>query len=63
MLPFLKASETFHPSEWHQAAMTCHSTNGPLHTEVYPTAPISKKVLESFIDSGFDCKSDMFVQR
>jgi choline dehydrogenase-like flavoprotein len=62
MLPFFKASETFHPSDWHQADMNCHGTNGPLNTTVYPIAPISKKVLESFIDSGFDYKPDMFVQ-
>ncbi|CAF2852802.1 unnamed protein product [Rotaria sp. Silwood2] len=62
MLPYFKASETFHPAEWHQADLTVHGTDGPLHTEPYPLAPISEKVLESFIDSGFDYKPDMFVQ-
>ncbi|CAF3785050.1 unnamed protein product [Rotaria sp. Silwood1] len=62
MLPYFKASETFHPVEWHQADLTVHGTSGPLHTEPYPLAPISEKVLESFIDSGFEYKPDMFVQ-
>ncbi|CAF3391791.1 unnamed protein product, partial [Rotaria sp. Silwood2] len=62
MLPYFKASETFHPAKWHQAELTAHGTDGPLHTEPYPLAPISEKVLESFIDSGFDYKPDMFVQ-
>jgi choline dehydrogenase-like flavoprotein len=62
MLPFFKASETFHPAEWHQADLTAHGTDGPLHTTANPLAPISEKVLESFIDSGFDYKPDMFVQ-
>ncbi|CAF4989956.1 unnamed protein product, partial [Rotaria sp. Silwood1] len=62
MLPYFKASETFHPAEWHQADLTAHGTDGPLHTEPYSLAPISEKVLESFINSGFDYKPDMFVQ-
>ncbi|CAF1287873.1 unnamed protein product [Rotaria sordida] len=62
MLPYFKASETFHPIEWHQSDLTVHGTSGPLHAEPYPHAPISEKVLESFIDSGFEYKPDMFVQ-
>ncbi|CAF1473052.1 unnamed protein product [Rotaria sp. Silwood1] len=62
MLPYFKASETFHPAEWHQSDLTVHGTSGPLHTEPYPHAPISEKVIESFIDSGFEYKPDMFVQ-
>ncbi|CAF2712094.1 unnamed protein product [Rotaria sp. Silwood2] len=62
MLPYFKASETFHPAEWHQADFAVHGTSGPLHTEPYPLAPISEKVLESFIDSGFEYKPDMFAQ-
>ncbi|CAF4988888.1 unnamed protein product, partial [Rotaria sp. Silwood1] len=62
MLPYFKASETFHPAEWHQADLTVHGTSGPLHTAPHPLAPISEKVLESFIDSGFEYKPDMFVQ-
>jgi choline dehydrogenase-like flavoprotein len=62
MLPFFKASETFHPAEWHQADLSAHGTDGPVHTEMHPLAPISEKVLESFIDKGFEYKPDMFVQ-
>ena len=62
MLPFFKASETFHPADWHHADLSVHGTDGPLHTEPYPIASISEKVLQSFIDSGFDYKPDMFVQ-
>ncbi|CAF0944459.1 unnamed protein product [Rotaria sp. Silwood1] len=62
MLPYFKASETFHPAEWHQSDLTVHGTSGPLHTEPYPHAPISEKVIESFIDSGFEYKPDMFVR-
>ncbi|CAF4558074.1 unnamed protein product, partial [Rotaria sp. Silwood2] len=62
MLTYFKASETFHPADWHQADLTVHGTSGPLHTEPYLLAPISEKVLESFIDSGFEYKPDMFAQ-
>ncbi|CAF4313262.1 unnamed protein product [Rotaria socialis] len=62
MLPYFKASETFHPAEWHQADLNVHGNNGPLHTEPRRFAPISEKVLDSFIDSGFKYKPDMFMQ-
>ena len=62
MLPHFKASETFHPAEWHQPDLAAHGTNGPLHTEPHPLAPISEKILESFIDCGYAYKPDMFVQ-
>jgi choline dehydrogenase-like flavoprotein len=62
MLPFFKASETFHPAEWHQSDLNIRGTDGPLHIAMNPLAPISEKILESFIDSGFDYKPDMFVQ-
>jgi choline dehydrogenase-like flavoprotein len=62
MMPFFKASETFHPAEWFEADLSVRGTNGPLHTEPYPLAPISEKILESFIDCGYDYKPDMFVQ-
>ncbi|CAF2123070.1 unnamed protein product [Rotaria magnacalcarata] len=62
MLPYFKASETFHPVEWHQADLNAHGNSGPLHTEPHRLAAISEKVLDSFIDSGFEYKPDMFVQ-
>ncbi|CAF3553534.1 unnamed protein product [Rotaria sp. Silwood1] len=62
MLPLFKASETFHPAEWHQADLNIYGTDGPLHISMNSLAPISEKILESFIDSGFDYKPDMFVQ-
>jgi choline dehydrogenase-like flavoprotein len=62
MLPHFKASETFHSAEWYQADLSAHGINGPLHTEPHPLAPISEKILESFIDQGFEYKPDMFVQ-
>ncbi|CAF4686519.1 unnamed protein product, partial [Rotaria sp. Silwood2] len=62
MLPFFKAFETFHPAEWHQADLNVHGTDGPLHIAMNPLAPISEKVLESFIDKGFNYKPDMFAQ-
>ena len=62
MLPFFKISETFHPADWYQADMSVHGTNGPLHTEPYFGAPISEKVLQSFIDRGYEYKPDMFAQ-
>ena len=62
MLPFFKASETFHSAEWNEADLAVHGTDGPLHTAMNPPAPISERVLESFIDSGFEYKPDMFAQ-
>ena len=62
MMLYFKASETFHPAKWHQADLSVHGTNGPLHTTPHSLAPISEKVLESFIDYGFEYKPDMFVQ-
>ncbi|CAF4032596.1 unnamed protein product [Rotaria sp. Silwood2] len=37
-------------------------SSGPLHTEPYPPTLVSEKIFESFIDSGFEYKPDMFVQ-
>ncbi|CAF1618062.1 unnamed protein product [Rotaria magnacalcarata] len=62
ILPYFKASETFHPAEWHQSDLTVHGTSGPLHTAPHDPVPISEKVLDSFIDSGFEYKPDMFAQ-
>lgn len=62
MVPYFKASETFHPAEWHQADLSAHGVDGPLHTEPHPLMPISQKVLDSFLDQGFEYKPDMFVQ-
>ena len=62
MLAFFIASETFHPVEWHQADLSVHGFNGPLHTEPHSLAPISEKVLQSFIDKGYVYKPDMFAQ-
>ena len=62
LLPFFKASETFHPAEWFKADLSVHGSKGPLETAPYRGAPISQKVLQSFIDCGYDYKPDMFVQ-
>lgn len=62
LMPFFKASETFHPVEWFEADLSVHGSNGPLETAPYRGAPISEKVLQSFIDCGYRYKPDMFVQ-
>lgn len=62
MLPYFKVSETFHPTEWHPADLTVHGDKGPLQTSPHRLAPISEKVLQSFIDLGFEYKPDMFAQ-
>lgn len=62
LLPFFKASETFHPADWHGADMSVHGSDGPLHTTPYQGAPISERILQSFIDRGFVYKPDMFAQ-
>jgi choline dehydrogenase-like flavoprotein len=62
MLPRFKASVTFHSAEWHQADLSAHGTNGPLHTEPHSLMPISQTILDLFIDEGFEYKPDMFVQ-
>jgi choline dehydrogenase-like flavoprotein len=62
MLPFFKAFEAFHSTEWYQADLTVRGTDGIIDTEFVRPAPISEKLLESFIDKGFEYKPDMFVQ-
>ena len=62
MMPFFNASETFHPAEWFKADLSVHGSTGPLHTGPQRLAPISEKVLESFIDMGYVYKPDMFAQ-
>lgn len=62
LMPYFKATETFHPSPWHEADMLVHGSEGPIHTEPYAFSKISDKVLQSFIDRGFPYKPDMFVQ-
>jgi choline dehydrogenase-like flavoprotein len=59
MLPFFKASETFHPAQWYQSDLNICGTDGRLHITINPLAPIFEKILESFIDSGFDYKPSL----
>ncbi len=60
MWHYFNKSETFHGEPWFEADASSHGTSGPIHTSVHPLAPISQKVLDSFIDRGFPRYDDMF---
>ncbi|KAF2135973.1 GMC oxidoreductase [Aplosporella prunicola CBS 121167] len=57
---FAKA-ETFHPKDWHDAAMEQHGTKGPLHTEPHDLAPISQRIMQSLESQGLPYNADMFT--
>jgi choline dehydrogenase-like flavoprotein len=60
MWGYMNKAETFHTKEWHEANMSAHGTEGPLHTEPHDLAPISERVKESLIDLGLPYHADMF---
>jgi choline dehydrogenase-like flavoprotein len=60
MWEYMNKAETFHEKEWHEADMSAHGTDGPLHTEPHDLAPISERVKESLIDLGLPYHADMF---
>lgn len=60
MWGYMKKSETFHGKDWHEADMSVHGTDGPLHIAPHDLAPISERVKQSMIDSGLPYHPDMF---
>jgi choline dehydrogenase-like flavoprotein len=53
-------AETFHGTEWFEAAEGAHGREGPLHTAPQELAPISELVMNSFEAKGLEYKGDIF---
>lgn len=53
-------AETYHPKPWLESVEGAHGTSGPIHTEPHDLAPISKRILDSFISKGIPYKGDLF---
>jgi choline dehydrogenase-like flavoprotein len=60
VLPFFKKSETFHPTKEMKGDASVHGNDGPLHTSHHPLAPISERLVESFLETGLPWEEDMF---
>ncbi|KAF2637569.1 alcohol oxidase [Massarina eburnea CBS 473.64] len=61
MWHYFNKSETFHPDTDFETDWNSHGRSGPIHTTVHPNAPISDKVMESFVDKGLPVVPDMFA--
>ncbi len=61
VLPFFKESETFHPDpEQLPFDPAVHGDRGSLHTSFHPLAPISQRIVDSFLETGLEWKPNMF---
>ncbi|EZF10055.1 hypothetical protein H112_08593 [Trichophyton rubrum D6] len=56
----MSKAETYHPKPWLESAAGVHGTSGPIHTEPHDLAPISKRILDSFVSKGIPYKGDLF---
>ncbi|KAI9926461.1 hypothetical protein MW887_004226 [Aspergillus wentii] len=45
----MKRVETFHPKGWFREDENSHGYSGPLHTEPHDLAPISQRIMDSFV--------------
>ncbi len=61
VLPFFKQSETFHPDpDQLPFDPAVHGDSGSLHTSFHPLAPISQRIVDSFLETGLEWKPNMF---
>lgn len=61
MWHYFNKSETFHTELWFKISRDSHGMNGPIHTTLHPNAPITDRVMESFVDKGLPLVDDMFA--
>ncbi|KAE8451784.1 hypothetical protein EG329_002624 [Mollisiaceae sp. DMI_Dod_QoI] len=61
MWHYFKKSETFHSEPWFKIDKDSHGTSGPIHTSIHPNAPITDRLMESFVDKGMELVDDMFT--
>ena len=60
VLPFFKESETFHGDKELPFDPAVHGDKGSLHTSFHPLAPISQRIVDSFLETGLEWKPNMF---
>ncbi|TPX23211.1 hypothetical protein DIZ76_012537 [Coccidioides immitis] len=58
---YMSKAETFHPKPWFQANEGSHGSCGPLHIEPHDLAPISQRIMDSFVSKGLPYDADMFT--
>lgn len=61
MWHYFNKSETFHSEPWFKIDKTSHGNSGPIHTSIHPNAPITDRMMDSFIDKGLPLDDDMFA--
>lgn len=61
MFEYMTKAETFKNKDWFKASDGGHGSDGPLITAPHDSAPISKRVLESFQSKGLPLIADMFT--
>ncbi|PYH95576.1 alcohol oxidase [Aspergillus ellipticus CBS 707.79] len=57
----MQKAETFHTKPWFKAADRYHGQSGPLHVEPHDLAPISERIIDSFVSQGLPLDHDMFT--
>ncbi|PWY80106.1 GMC oxidoreductase [Aspergillus eucalypticola CBS 122712] len=58
---YMQKAETFHTKPWFKASDQHHGNSGPLHVEPHDLAPISERVMDSFVSQGLPLDPDMFT--
>ncbi|KAH7401872.1 putative GMC oxidoreductase [Phaeosphaeria sp. MPI-PUGE-AT-0046c] len=61
MFAYMKKAERLRNKDWFEAASGQHGENGPLITAPHDPAPISSRVLESYVSKGLPLRPDMFT--
>ncbi|KAF2740284.1 alcohol oxidase [Polyplosphaeria fusca] len=61
MWQYFNKSETFHPEPGFNVDWSSHGRHGPIHTSLHPNAPITHRLMESFVDKGMPLVDDMFA--
>ncbi|KAF2106225.1 hypothetical protein BDV96DRAFT_508185 [Lophiotrema nucula] len=61
MWHYFNKSETFHSEPGFKIDESSHGKGGPIHTSLHPNAPITDRLMESFVDMGMPLVDDMFA--
>ncbi|OJJ46214.1 hypothetical protein ASPZODRAFT_159767 [Penicilliopsis zonata CBS 506.65] len=56
---YMNRAETFHPKPWYNADASDHGFSGPLDIKPHDLAPISQRMLDSFVSSGLPFHNDL----
>jgi choline dehydrogenase-like flavoprotein len=60
MFTYMAKAETFHNKAWFKPKENVHGSKGPINIAPHDMAPISKLVLESYMEAGIPLHDDLF---